>query len=279
MMYKSLKRNNDKFAKENKFSYPAPVIRRRYSLQEVPRRRIHKAIAKAMSICVAFGNKVMDTRLPLPVGSSDKYDNGVQCGRSMIEMLGVLAIVAVLSVGGIAGYYKAMNKFKINKLISGYTYIIRGIIEHLNEFINPQLTDDNGMVPLVEAYGLIPQNWTILNTHYLKDNDGNRVHIFQRSGTITFSFGLDSPSIRGANRENYCIAVFQQIIQPLHSIISVAYPLYYTNDNRTPISYSLYGDKSCRGNKNCLKSVSIGDFEKVCSICKNQEECSIVIDF
>ena len=37
-------------------------------------------------------------------------------GRSMIEMLGVLAIVGVLSVGGIAGYSKAMNKFKTNKM-------------------------------------------------------------------------------------------------------------------------------------------------------------------
>ena len=36
-------------------------------------------------------------------------------GRSMIEMLGVLAIVGVLSVGGIAGYSKAMEKWKINK--------------------------------------------------------------------------------------------------------------------------------------------------------------------
>lgn len=38
-------------------------------------------------------------------------------GRSMIEMLGVLAIIGVLSVGGIAGYSKAMEKFKANKLI------------------------------------------------------------------------------------------------------------------------------------------------------------------
>ena len=38
-----------------------------------------------------------------------------QNGRSMIEMLGVLAIIGVLSVGGIAGYSKAMLKIKINK--------------------------------------------------------------------------------------------------------------------------------------------------------------------
>ncbi len=41
----------------------------------------------------------------------------LQYGRSMIEMLGVLAIIGVLSVGGIAGYSKAMTKFKVNKTI------------------------------------------------------------------------------------------------------------------------------------------------------------------
>ena len=38
-----------------------------------------------------------------------------ESGRSMIEMLGVLAIIGVLSVGGIAGYSQAMNKFKVTK--------------------------------------------------------------------------------------------------------------------------------------------------------------------
>ena len=38
-----------------------------------------------------------------------------QSGRSMIEMLGVLAIIGVLSVGGIAGYSQAMAKFKVTK--------------------------------------------------------------------------------------------------------------------------------------------------------------------
>ena len=48
----------------------------------------------------------------------------VQSGRSMIEMLGVLAIIAVLSVGGIAGYSKAMTKFKVNKTIDMITSAI-----------------------------------------------------------------------------------------------------------------------------------------------------------
>ena len=44
-----------------------------------------------------------------------------QNGRSMIEMLGVLAIIGILSVGGIAGYSKAMQKYRINKTIEQVT--------------------------------------------------------------------------------------------------------------------------------------------------------------
>lgn len=43
-------------------------------------------------------------------------DKSAQNGRSMIEMLGVLAIVGVLSVGGVAGYSRAMLKHKVTKL-------------------------------------------------------------------------------------------------------------------------------------------------------------------
>ena len=50
-----------------------------------------------------------------------------QNGRSMIEMLGVLAIIGVLSVGGIAGYSKAMMKFKTNKTIDQIAMTVTNI--------------------------------------------------------------------------------------------------------------------------------------------------------
>ena len=40
-------------------------------------------------------------------------------GRSMIEMLGVLAIIGVLSIGGLAGYTMAMNRHRAN-VVSDY---------------------------------------------------------------------------------------------------------------------------------------------------------------
>lgn len=38
-----------------------------------------------------------------------------QSGRSMVEMLGVLAVVGVLTIGGVAGYRYAMEKNKMNE--------------------------------------------------------------------------------------------------------------------------------------------------------------------
>lgn len=50
-----------------------------------------------------------------------------QTGRSMVEMLGVLAIIGVLSVGGIAGYSRAMAKFKISKAMDQISMLVSNI--------------------------------------------------------------------------------------------------------------------------------------------------------
>ena len=53
----------------------------------------------------------------------------LETGRSMVEMLGVLAIIGVLSVGGIAGYSISMRKHRANAIIdltSKYAVLIYG---------------------------------------------------------------------------------------------------------------------------------------------------------
>ena len=45
-------------------------------------------------------------------------EDKIETGRSMVEMLGVLAIIGVLSVGGIAGYNMAVDRYKTNKIYS-----------------------------------------------------------------------------------------------------------------------------------------------------------------
>ena len=78
-------------------------------------------------------------------------------GRSMIEMLGVLAIIGVLSVGGIAGYSKAMQRYRINKCIDQITYMAGAI----RTFFAPQknymgLSDSN--VSLLKKAKLVPDD-------------------------------------------------------------------------------------------------------------------------
>ena len=46
-----------------------------------------------------------------------KIQRKEQSGRSMVEMLGVLAIIGVLSVGGVAGYRYAMDQIAYNKML------------------------------------------------------------------------------------------------------------------------------------------------------------------
>lgn len=52
-----------------------------------------------------------------------------QSGRSMVEMLGVLAIIGVLSVGSIAGYQKAMFKYKMNKQAESFNMLLSNALQ------------------------------------------------------------------------------------------------------------------------------------------------------
>ena len=81
-----------------------------------------------------------------------KYTN--ESGRSMVEMLGVLAIIGVLSVGGIAGYSKAMNKYKINKTTDQVSMLvanIRTLFSSQGDYAN--LTNTNAI-----KFGVVPND-------------------------------------------------------------------------------------------------------------------------
>ncbi len=95
--------------------------------------------------------KVRATRL-----GAESQQKSKQSGRSMIEMLGVLAIVGILSAGGIAGYSMAMQNHKTNVLIervqliaqrtrelySGDYSTLGGSGSEINKLINAGLITD-----------------------------------------------------------------------------------------------------------------------------------------
>ena len=113
-------------------------------------------------------------------------------GRSMIEMLGVLAIIGVLSVGGIQGYSKAMTKFKINKTMQQIAEIatnIRTLYIQQNDFNSLSNTTAVQM-------GIVPDD--------LKTSDG------EYGTVITNAFGspvgiTGNSYARGTNSDEFVI--------------------------------------------------------------------------
>lgn len=78
------------------------------------------------------------------------------CGRSMVEILGVLAIVGVLSIGGIAGYVTASRNLRINNLKDEVSTIVANI---RSMYFSAKDYDNLNEIVLINA-GLIP-DWMV----------------------------------------------------------------------------------------------------------------------
>ena len=120
-----------------------------------------------------------------------------QSGRSMIEMLGVLAIVGVLSIGGIAGYSKAMKKIRSEKVTAQLNEVIitiRNLFINQNgyEGISPQMLINTNLIPKDMYDASLEENLTLKNAF------GGEILIFlskdlagQPSAFEIYATGLD----------------------------------------------------------------------------------------
>lgn len=208
-----------------------------------------------------------------------------QFGRSMIEMLGVLAIVGVLSVGGIAGYSKAMEMYKMDKALDEYNFLIQGLMEHTEQFVkmsqaNPQLT---GITDFVTAANLVPATWKKVSPYDFIDSVGNMVATAIRNGHWvieihpggSFRQNEAGTQINESFSQRTCENIFRDLAQPLHSSVHNAY-IYRSKQGG--ITY--YGDKTCSDGKKCLRDLTVSKINQTCKTCqKDQERCSIGMEF
>ena len=67
-----------------------------------------------------------------------------ESGRSMVEMLGTLAIIGVLSIGGIAGYSYGMDKYRANQTINDVMLRAVDIITQISQGKEPNLEPEWG---------------------------------------------------------------------------------------------------------------------------------------
>ena len=205
-------------------------------------------------------------------------------GRSMIEMLGVLAIIGVLSVGGIAGYSKAMEKFKVNKAISQYSMLIYDMLE-----LHPYYEQKSGLVDIFQATQSFPPDWEKVNDMKIKDSYGNILNIYGNKKTMVIDLLLGGiqQSDKGANvsetfSSSLCMSLFNDLVLPLHNsliVVRLFRSEYDKNwNNSTNEETSFYGDNYCGGNNKCITGLSLSTINSLCKSCsKGNEMCAIVL--
>ncbi|MBQ8671472.1 MAG: hypothetical protein IJ525_03015 [Alphaproteobacteria bacterium] len=133
--------------------------------------------------------------IPAELRHDHKCGSATQCGRSMIEMLGVLAIIGVLSVGGIAGYSKAMQKYRINKTIEQITLIagnVRTFFAPQGNYDGLSSYSDTGKAIIKKAKLVPDEMW---NGDNIQDVWGNNVNITGGGKYFSIDFTLSSGAI------------------------------------------------------------------------------------
>ena len=209
-------------------------------------------------------------------------------GRSMIEMLGVLAIIGVLSVGGIAGYSKAMEKFKVNRVVDDFNMLIMNILEHRDSFEKIS-NKETQLTNIIWDMNLVPANWKKLNSAYLEDSMGNWLNVYTRKpyssssyDGIVFDYNLGGMSIDedGHNfsesfNNKLCFELFNTVIVPLHHVFKRG-RMYPDANNE----YIYFGDAYCDGNTMpCLKDLTLSRIQEICNTCSKIERCNVTVNF
>ena len=195
-------------------------------------------------------------------------------GRSMIEMLGVLAIIGVLSVGGIAGYSKAMEKFKLNQAVKDYTYVTQNILEQSD---NLTKSTTSSLTEICLSMNIIPPTWTLSRVTNIgkvfADNLGNSVDIFKdNTNNLYMEIYLDGIKNKSALYNHTCTMLLNDFVIPMHAALK---ELLFWN---SVIGYSYYtGDGYFSEEYKPIKDLTLTEIQELCKNC--EKRCSIVLTF
>ena len=202
----------------------------------------------------------------------------ISSGRSMVEMLGVLAIIGVLSVGAISGYSKAMLKYKLNKQA-----------EQMNQLINttyiygPKIDTSSSMattgssyIPYFKKLNLIPDGMTYANSMAVFDALKTNISIYsspkpnsQGHKIVYIAMRYDGISDKNIILQS-CIQISELAKDYSISYERDFYALYLSNvdgEGATQGRQEFFGSSVVSNCKNirCLKYASVNDIYNACS--------------
>ena len=209
---------------------------------------------------------------------SKKYQSAVlQYGRSMVEMLGVLAIIGVLSVGAITGYSKAMMKYKLNRHLLTMNELVNTVAQYIGQ-ISGNVVDTDTIYYSETFYkaGFAPDDIILKNDSVnLYDSFYNKIWLFYYPDSKLSGMGYELSN--DSLGKKICINLVN--IAKEHS--SDLYYLYSTQINvetNEGIANNRYdGDNYCNGIR-CIKNITISDIDNLCNSCtREHRNCRVYL--
>ncbi|MBO5039410.1 MAG: hypothetical protein J6C85_08190 [Alphaproteobacteria bacterium] len=208
-----------------------------------------------------------------------------QLGRSMIEMLGVLAIVGILSIGAIAGFSKAMAKYKHTRFLATYSMLIQDIMNYQAEWIRTRRAagyPDNkdasfSLIPYLEQMRLIPTTWQ-RNGKYIFDDNGGRHYIDVRSNQIMefqYVFHADESEKPNSTEEALrCVSIINDMLKQFDTLYKIS---FYKGSTR--FGDVIYGKQYCTSDKVCLNNLTYNQIYNQCTACaRANSNCGLIIN-
>ena len=191
-----------------------------------------------------------------------------QFGRSMVEMIGVLAIIGILSVGAIAGYATAMNKYKLNKQSEQIGSILDGMHLHTEDLIRSKEsmkagTNGFNLKTTLIRLDIIPKE--MIQGSNIKDVFGNQ------SGfgiTVAQGYHWFETTISTGTNKQACVNLFKIAMEKRADICRVKISRGGSEGG------DIYGDKDCTDKYTCLRNMTLSDFEQKCSFCDGSTRCT-----
>lgn len=189
-----------------------------------------------------------------------------ECGRSMVEMLGVLAIIGVLSVGAMNGYSKAIFKYKLNKQAEQMNTVINAVARYVHgfstDFRNQNLTSyfiKLGEIPVE----MVREN----NTDYIYDIFGNKWYVFYlyNNNSDTMNLATDDSFLTKNSTQDLeicrnLIVTAKENSANIYSVSTLSG--YQTEEEQKGV---LYGDNACSSGRVCLKNMTLEQIYDICT--------------
>ena len=210
-----------------------------------------------------------------------KFENDSLCtGRSMVEMLGVLAIIGVLSVGAIAGYSKAMMKYKLNQHAQAVSMLINNVLQ-LKGQLQYEPDTETCYGELFKKMNLLPDGINYVTNCGLTEKwfNGNISIYYNNSptgtgqnnfGGLIFSLPVSSQgeeicrNILFAAKENAANLWQVELVKRTSDSVAI-YP-----------EKALLGNNYCEKDEKCLNNMTLNDTDVACNICDG-ESCSLYV--